>query len=89
MAASETAVDVKRDAADHPALMVGPKPAARILGVSIAKWHAMNAGGQVPKPVRFGGRCPRWSVDELRQWIEAGCPSRDQWEKIKAKRRTA
>ena len=42
--------------------------------------HAKS--GRMLKPLRFG-RAVRWNAIELRKWIEADCPTHDQWQKIK------
>lgn len=53
--------------------------AARLIGVSTSKFHAMNAAGHVPAPAELGDRCPRWSRGELVAWFRAGAPSRARW----------
>lgn len=34
-------------------------------------------------PVRLGTKAPRWRVDELRDWLAAGCPDRLTWERMR------
>ena len=35
---------------------------------------------RIPLPVRLGlGKCFRWSILELAEWVEAGCPRRGRW----------
>jgi len=35
---------------------------------------------RTPLPVKLGlGKCFRWSVLELTEWMEAGCPRRREW----------
>lgn len=63
-------------------LVVEASEAARLCGVSRATWYAMRKGGKLPKPVRLGGRV-LWRVDELREWVTAGCPTLAKWENIK------
>lgn len=63
-----------------PAEGLAAEDAARLVGVSVSKWHAMNAGGQCPAPAELGDRCPRWSRGELIQWIRAGAPARSRWQ---------
>jgi len=53
--------------------------AATFIGVSVSKWHAMNAGGLCPAPVELGDRCPRWIRSELRSWLLGGAPPRVRW----------
>lgn len=57
--------------------------AARLCGVSRAHWFKMHAMGKVPAPVRLGPRVPRWRFDELRAWLDAGCPDRLTWERMR------
>lgn len=39
---------------------------------------------RIPQPVQMGlGQSLRWSVLELAEWVEAGCPRRDQWYEIR------
>ena len=68
-----------------------PSAAAAFVGVSVSKWHAMNAAGHCPAPVELGDRCPRWLRGELRAWLYAGAPTRVTWLQIRrdALRRTA
>lgn len=57
--------------------------AARYCGVSVSKWHSMNAGGACPAPVELGDRCPRWLRSELFAWLRQGAPSRAVWRQIR------
>ena len=56
-------------------LLVDAAQAAALCGVSRATWFSWQAAGRVPAPALRAGRVVRWSVDEVRRWIEAGCPS--------------
>jgi excisionase family DNA binding protein len=46
---------------------------AAMLGVSERTLWRLLSAGKVPKPVRFG-RNTRWRVDEVKEWIDRGCP---------------
>ena len=35
---------------------------------------AWVARGDLPPPKRIGPRCRRWSITELQQWVDDGCP---------------
>jgi predicted DNA-binding transcriptional regulator AlpA len=69
--------------------MIDYKVLARLLDVSPrtiyslvadAKVHQYIATGRIPLPIKLGlGGCPRWSVLELLEWVQAGCPRRTQW----------
>ncbi len=63
-------------------LLVGAAEVGRLLGLSGRTIWRKNAGRQIPGPVRVGGT-PRWNVEELKAWIRAGCPRRDQWEAVR------
>lgn len=53
---------------------------ARLTGVPVSKWHALNAAGHCPAPVEIGdGPCPRWLRSELLAWMRHGCPVRAMW----------
>jgi len=67
-------------------LAVSAAAAAALLGISRAHWLRLCSAGRVPEPVRLG-RCVRWNVDELKRWIEAGCPGRDRWIALREKTR--
>jgi len=66
---------------ERQALLVGRKQAAQVCSVSSRTWDRLTSSGKTPKAVRLGGR-PLWRVDELRAWVEAGCPDRRTWEVI-------
>lgn len=68
-------------------LALPAKDAAALCGVSRAQWWKLHAAGKIPLPVRLGTRAPRWRVDELRAWLEADCPDRQTWEKMRGDRR--
>lgn len=72
--------------ASKTAAIVGPilidaTTAARACGVSRTTWLSWDAAGINPAPIRIGGRV-LWSVDHLRAWAAAGCPSREQMVEI-------
>jgi len=46
---------------------------ARLLNVSTRTLWRLRSAGQLPQPVRLGG-VVRWRLEEIRQWIGAGCP---------------
>lgn len=55
-----------------PALLVDVKELARLLGCATRSVYKMRAAGQLPQPRRLG-RMLRWSLDDVRSWIEDGC----------------
>ena len=64
-------------------LLVDATGAARLCNVSKRFWHQLDQAGKVPTPVQKFGRRRLWSVAELNGWVEAGCPVRGKWEKVK------
>ena len=60
-------------------LAVSADELAELLGISSRHVWGLNSSGKLPKPVRFG-RNVRWSVAELRAWLDAGAPERSRWE---------
>ena len=47
---------------------------AATLGCSPRTVYRLSDAGKLPRPVRLGSLV-RWRADELRQWINAGCPA--------------
>lgn len=72
----------RADVSVEPLLASGAA-GATLCGVSARTWRRLDLTGQIPKPIRLGGS-KRWSVDELRAWIVAGCPGRHKWEALRA-----
>jgi len=66
-----------------PPLLVDARKAARLVDVGLRTWRTLDAAGKVPQPLRLNSRV-LWSVRELREWIAAGAPPRDEWVAIKA-----
>lgn len=60
-------------------LLVTAKQAAQMCGKSLRTWRTWDSAGMIPQPVRIG-RSTLWRLDELRQWVDAGCPRRAEWE---------
>ena len=56
------------DATTKFALLLTPNQAAEALAISPRKLWGMTASGEIPH-VRLG-RCVRYPVDDLRQWID-------------------
>ena len=47
----------------------------RQLSVSRSALYQWLASGRLPSPVKLGRRV-LWRLDEIRQWVAEGCPSR-------------
>jgi len=63
-------------------LAVGAEEAATICGIGLTLWKEMDVTGRIPSPIKFGARCV-WYLDELRRWMDTGCPDRERWEILK------
>jgi predicted DNA-binding transcriptional regulator AlpA len=62
-------------------LLVDAIRAATLCGISERTWRKLDRTVRVPRPVEVGRR-RLWSVQDLRAWVAAGCPSRERWEGI-------
>jgi predicted DNA-binding transcriptional regulator AlpA len=52
------------------------------LGLSDRTVRRLDAAGKIPRALRVGGS-KRWRLDEIRDWLAAGCPDRARWEQMK------
>ncbi len=69
----------QNDGSKEPRLL-NVRSLARCLAVSVRSAHRMNREGLIPAPLRIGCTV-RWREDEINQWMKAGAPVRDVWEK--------
>jgi prophage regulatory protein len=60
-------------------LVVDARRLAKLLCAGIRTVRSWDSSGKLPAPIRIGGRVV-WRVDEIREWLEAGAPCRDEWE---------
>lgn len=60
-------------------LTANAKQVAAMLGVSVRQVWRLHNTGRLPRPVRLGN-CVRWRRAEIEAFVEAGCPTREQWE---------
>lgn len=68
-------------------LLVSADEAATLVQVSRSTWMKLKASGGLPKPVRLARRV-LWRVDELKAWVNAGCPPHSRWQQIAKSRWT-
>jgi prophage regulatory protein len=61
-------------------LLLNATSAAATCGKSLRTWRSWDAAGLIPRPIRIG-RSTLWRADELRAWVAAGCPRRQEWER--------
>jgi predicted DNA-binding transcriptional regulator AlpA len=60
-------------------LLLTAQQSAAACGKSVRTWRSWQSLGLIPAPVRVG-KAVLWRADELRRWIDAGCPRRAEWE---------
>lgn len=60
-------------------LLIDNREAAKLLKVSERTLWRMWNSGEMPKPIRIG-RAVRWRYEELKAWVEAGCPPQEEWQ---------
>jgi predicted DNA-binding transcriptional regulator AlpA len=58
---------------ESDALLISAEKLAQILDISVRTLWRMRAAGKIPPPIRLGGSV-RWRAQEVRAWIEKGCP---------------
>ena len=69
-------------AIDENRLLISAAAVGRLLGVNKRTVWSWHSSGRIPQPVRIGGTT-RWRAEEIRQWVDAGCPARARWEQIR------
>jgi predicted DNA-binding transcriptional regulator AlpA len=52
-----------------------------LLGVSDDTVKRYDSAGRLPRPLRLSDATIRWRYRELVDWVDAGCPRRDAWER--------
>lgn len=63
-------------------LLISADEVAQLLSLSTSALYQFLSAGRLPEPVRLG-RCVRWNLEELRAWVNAGCPPRHRWEAVR------
>jgi predicted DNA-binding transcriptional regulator AlpA len=59
---------------------------AEALGVSERSIWTLHSSGELPAPFKAGSRT-LWDLADLRKWMEAGRPRREEWERQKGRRK--
>ena len=61
-------------------LLLDIKGAAAALGIGRSLFYQMLSDGRLgPVSIRFGKK-RLFRLDELRKWVEGGCPTREKWQ---------
>jgi predicted DNA-binding transcriptional regulator AlpA len=77
--------DKKLSVAIEP-VAVHAEDAARMVGISEALWRRLYSAGRIgPKKIQLASKTVLWSVQEIREWARAGCPSRREWLQMEGK----
>jgi predicted DNA-binding transcriptional regulator AlpA len=69
-------------AIDHPRPLATARPWV-ICGISRGQWYRLAASGKTPLPVRLGTRRPVYLIGELEDWLRAGAPDRQTWQRMR------
>ena len=71
-------------------LVVGPKQLAQLLRISPRELQRLRNRGLVPAPdLSVSRRIQRWSLDNVRAWLGAGCPTEEIWRLHRGQHRKA
>lgn len=68
--------------ADPHCRLLSVKSVARMLGKSERFVWGLHARGVIPAPVRLG-RSVNWRREDIDLWIQLGCPSREEFERVR------
>ena len=70
--------------ASDPKILLSSREAAKLLAISERTLWGFANSGRILKPIHFVTSV-RWNTNELHCWADAGCPSNDEWMKMKEK----
>lgn len=76
--ASEHALLGGQKLPEDKGLLMSNREAAKMLKISEKTIWNMYMSGRMPKPIRIGQRV-LWGYEELRAWVNAGCPHAEDW----------
>ncbi len=75
-------MNITSHAPETECLALASADVAKLLQVSERHISSLNSSGRLPRPIKLG-RSVRWNAAELKRWLDAGAPSRDEWEAMK------
>lgn len=67
-----------------PPILCDARELSQLLKLSLRTIRMMDQSGLLPEPLRLSRNAIRWRVDEIRDWLAAGGPRREQWVAMKA-----
>jgi predicted DNA-binding transcriptional regulator AlpA len=68
-------------------LTLSAAEAAGLLGICRAQGWKLHAAGKVPAPSYLGSKAPRGIRSELEEWLRAGAPDRQTWQRLRGDHR--
>ena len=74
---AQASSDSTQPAVEAP-ILVDAREVARLLSISYSTVWRLDVIECLPEPVHLLSRS-LWRVDELREWVNAGCPARHRW----------
>jgi excisionase family DNA binding protein len=77
-AASRRAVFAGEEPPEDEKLLIDTRETAKLLNVSEKTVFNMKTKGRMPAPICIG-RAVRWRRRELEAWINASCPTQENW----------
>lgn len=72
--------------ADPAPLLADARRLAPLLCCGVRTIRTWDAAGKLPEPLRIAGRVV-WRLDEIRAWLDAGAPDREDWVAIRDARK--
>jgi len=75
---SPSAIYAGEKSPDDEPLLLSTREVAKLLRVSDRTLFRMHTEGEMPKPIRIG-RAVRWGRDEIKAWVDNGCPPVSEW----------
>lgn len=78
LAASKYAMYGGQEPPEDTGLMIGQADVAKLLNVSSRTVYKRHKTGNMPAPV-YIGRIKRWGYEEIKAWVDEGCPPQSEW----------
>lgn len=66
-----------------PPMLLRPEQAATSLSMSRSHFDLLTKSGDIGPRSIVMGKLRLWSKNELQQWVDHRCPSREEWDKLK------
>ena len=68
-------------------LLLDTRQMAEFLNIPYKAVQQLASTDRIPRPMKLGfGSGLRWNIVELLDWVEAGCPRRGEWIKMRGSR---